>query len=97
MSHIRKQILTVLKILAIILFITIFLALGLIAMNNTVKNMTGESLRVLSNSDGIIVDVYGKGYLIDYSPFQQVKEWIQEHWILIPRSIRFIQYIADLL
>lgn len=97
MEQITKKILIILKILAIVLFIIIFVALCLLAMSNTVKNMKGESLQVFNHSDGIILNLYGSAYLIDFTPLRQIGEWLQAHWIFVPRLVRLIQYMIELL
>lgn len=97
MEQITKKILIILKILAIVLFIIIFFALCLVAMSNTVKNMKGESLQVVNHSGGIVLNLYGNAYLIDFTPLRQIEEWLQAHWIFVPRLIRIIQYMIELL
>ena len=76
--------------------VIIFFGLLFVVMNRSQQAIVGVGIQIYPHANGVVVDLYGNGYLLDFTPWQQFQAWCQEHWILVPRWIRAIGYLLGL-
>lgn len=73
----------------------LFLFLIFTAMDNTQAAISGEQLQFYSHPQGFVVDLYGRGYLVDFTPLKQLGSQVQQIWEWIPRPLRAVQGIVE--
>lgn len=92
----KDSLLLLLKAMAVTICILLFMGLVFVAMNNTQKAISGESLQVYQNQDGLVVDVYGSQYLVELDEQTQLGDWAQTYWPVLPRPLRSIFYLIQM-
>ncbi|MDY3989520.1 MAG: hypothetical protein UGF45_03290 [Massilioclostridium sp.] len=73
----------------------LFVFLLFTAMDNTQAAISGEQLTFYSHPQGFVVDLYGRGYLVDFTPLEQLGSQINQYWEWIPRPLRAVQGVVE--
>lgn len=92
----NQFVLVMIKSILITLIVFIFVGLIFLVMDRGQRHMTGNQLAISQNEKGVVVDWYGDMYQIDTSWWEKADQWLKEHWVLIPRPIRVIDYFTQL-
>lgn len=77
--------------------VLLFLFLLFMAMDNTQAAISGRQIQFYPHPQGFVVDLYGSGYLVDFTPLKELGSQLQQVWEYLPRPLRVAQGVVEVI